>query len=162
MLQSLNGHWRGSRRTQKHPALHLKKPVLSGRTAFGLSQVLCCIFQVSNIVITLLSLVLIWWLIFLQTFLIFWSSGQLFLPLQLSVSPPSISGFMFLAEGQEQVGTLALHSTNVTYHDACVCSVCYMPQLQDWNETNHRNMLFMFYFIFCYTLTNRPHNVQWI
>lgn len=78
--------------------------------------------------IALLSLMLIWWLIFLQAFLIFCSSGQ------LSPSPilcPCITGFMFLAEGQEQVGTLALDSTNVTYHDSCVCSVCYMPQLQD-------------------------------
>ncbi|GLD70225.1 poly(A) RNA polymerase GLD2 [Lates japonicus] len=31
------------------------------------------------------------------------------------------SGFVFLGEGQEQVGPLALHSTKMTYHDLCVC-----------------------------------------
>lgn len=53
-------------------------------------------------------------LIFLLPFLISCSSGQLLLPLQFSVSPLLtlsyilFSGFIFLAEGQEQVGPLAL------------------------------------------------------
>lgn len=66
----------------------------------------------------------------LLPFLISCSSCQLLLSLQSPISsllPLScilFSGFMFLGEGQEQLGPLALHSTNMTYHDPCVCSMC--------------------------------------
>ena len=135
MFQSINGHWHSARRTQTHPLLLLKKPVLSGRAASGLSQILCHLLQVSPNNIILLSLMfqmhpcLFCLLIFLLQFLISCSSSQLLLPLQSPVSPllplPCIlfSGFMFLGEGQEQVGPLALHSTNTKYHYPCVCSM---------------------------------------
>ena len=135
MFQSINGHWHGARWTQIHPLLLLKKPVLSGRAASGLSQILCHLLQVSPNNITLLSLVFQmhpWFfclLIFLLPFLVPCSSSQLILPLQSPVSPllplPCIlfSGFMFLGEGQEQVGPLALHSTNMKYRYPCVCSM---------------------------------------
>lgn len=69
-------------------------------------------------------------LLFLLPFPVSHSCCQLLLALQSPVSlflPLScilFSGLMFLGKRQEQVGPLALHSTNMTYHDHCVCSMC--------------------------------------
>lgn len=50
--------------------------------------------------------------------------ANFFLPHQFSFLssfyPASFSGFMFVAEGHEQVVPLALYSTKVTHHDVCV------------------------------------------
>lgn len=49
----------------------------------------------------------------------------------LSLSCILVSGFIFRSEGQEQVGPLVLHSTNMTCHDPhdhdlCLQCVCYL------------------------------------
>lgn len=57
----------------------------------------------------------------------------------LTLPPPSCifsSGFMFLSKRQEQVGPLALHTTNMTYHDYCFCSMCVNFMLRlNWNSS---------------------------
>lgn len=58
--------------------------------------------------------------------LLLWPSTPSQFSVLFTLSCILFSGFLSLAEGQEQVGPLALHSTNMTYQDPCVCSVCYL------------------------------------
>lgn len=74
----------------------------------------------------------------------------------LSLLPLSLVSCFWLKD-KNRWERLALHSTNVTYHDPCVCSVCYMPQLQDWNKTNQGNIIITFFvclFVFLFFVTD--------
>lgn len=114
---------------------------------------------------TLLSLVFRL-LIYLLPFHVPCPFGQLLLPLQ---SPPSLLflslscilffGFMFLGEGREQVGPLALHRTNMTYHGLCVCSIwvcvsCHSFKVELKLNAKHKLIFELHCISFCFYLNS--------
>lgn len=106
---SFNGPWHGSRSISTSAPFYLKKQIFTGGTVPGISQILRLKLQVSHEDHWLLSI-------------------QISLGAFPTIAPPLcisslsfcfifFSGVMFLAEGQQQVGLLVLHRTNMAYHD---------------------------------------------
>lgn len=151
VFQSPHWHWLGSRRTRTYPTLCLKKPVASGRAAPWLSRVLCHTVQVSPSDITESS---VWESTHASLTSLFFAPiphlALLLRPtcrslLRCTLSCIFYSCFMFLAEGQEQVGTLALPIINKKYQHPSGCRVYLLatPQSQYWSRSTETVKVFL-------------------